>query len=133
MSGIAGGLALGLLMDDAIVLAENIAAHLVRGKTSLQAAVDGAREVAPGVLSSFATTVVVFGPLSFLEGDIGAVLKVLPVVLILVLAVSLLEAFLILPHPKVRASLQRPPGAYARWLGGMRRFRSTLLSSGDEP
>ncbi|MHC5209433.1 MAG: efflux RND transporter permease subunit [Planctomycetota bacterium] len=90
-------LALGLLMDDGIVLAENIATHLSRGKGSLAAAVDGTREVAVGVFSSFATTVVVFGPLAFLSGDIGAVLKVLPVVLILVLAVSLVEAFLILP------------------------------------
>ena len=90
-------LALGLLMDDGIVLAENIATHLAEGKDSLSAAVDGTRQVARGVLSSFATTVVVFGPLSFLSGDIGAVLKVLPVVLILVLSVSLVEAFLILP------------------------------------
>lgn len=90
-------LALGLLMDDGIVLAENIATHLSKGKSALAAAVDGAREVKIGVLSSFATTVMVFGPLAFLKGDIGAVLKVLPVVLILVLSVSLIEAFWILP------------------------------------
>lgn len=90
-------LAIGLLMDDGIVLAENIATHLMKGKSSLRAAIDGADEVKVGVLSSFATTVVVFAPLAFLEGDIGAVLKVLPVVLILVMAVSLVEAFLILP------------------------------------
>lgn len=90
-------LALGLLMDDAIVLAENVAAHLHAGKTSLEAAIQGVNEVKVGVFSSFLTTVVVFGPLAFLSGDIGAVLKVLPVVLILVICVSLVEAFLILP------------------------------------
>jgi hydrophobic/amphiphilic exporter-1 (mainly G- bacteria), HAE1 family len=91
-------IALGLLMDDALVIAENIATHLHKGKTALQAAIDGTKQVAPGVMSSFLTTVAVFGPLAFIEGDIGKVLKVLPVALILVMAVSLIEAFFILPH-----------------------------------
>lgn len=91
-------IALGLLMDDAIVISENIASHVRRGKRALEAAIDGCQEVLPGVVSSFLTTVAVFGPLAFLAGDMGKVLKVLPVVLILVLAVSLIEAFLILPH-----------------------------------
>lgn len=91
-------IAIGLLMDDAIVLAENIATHRQRGKSSLDAAVDGTREVAAGVFSSFLTTLSMFGPLAFISGDIGKVLKVMPVVLILTLAVSLVEAFLILPN-----------------------------------
>ncbi len=91
-------IALGLLMDDAIVIAENIATHLNKGKNALQAAIDGTKQVAPGVTSSFLTTVAVFGPLAFIEGDIGKVLKVLPVALILVMAVSLIEAFFILPQ-----------------------------------
>jgi hydrophobic/amphiphilic exporter-1 (mainly G- bacteria), HAE1 family len=88
----------GLLMDDAIVIAENIAAHLKKGKSALDAAIDGTQQVMPGVVSSFLTTTAVFTPLAFLTGDIGNVLKVLPVVLISVLSVSLIEAFLILPH-----------------------------------
>jgi hydrophobic/amphiphilic exporter-1 (mainly G- bacteria), HAE1 family len=91
-------IALGLLMDDAIVISENIATHLNKGKNALQAAIDGTKQVAPGVISSFLTTVAVFGPLAFIEGDIGKVLKVLPVALILVMAVSLIEAFFILPR-----------------------------------
>ena len=91
-------LALGLLMDDGIVLAENVSAHLARGKSGLQAAIDGVSEVAPGVLSSFLTTICVFLPMAFLEGNIGRILLVLPVVLIVVLAVSLVEAFMILPN-----------------------------------
>ncbi len=90
--------ALGLLMDDAIVISENVAARLARGLRPVEAAIEGAREVAPGVLASFFTTVLVFGPLAFLSGNIGRVLQVLPVVLIIVIAVSLLEAFLILPN-----------------------------------
>jgi len=88
---------LGLLMDDAIVIAENIATHMRKGKSALNAAVDGTKQVMPGVISSFLTTTAIFFPLAFLSGDIGAVLKVLPVVLISVLATSLIEAFLILP------------------------------------
>ena len=91
-------IALGLLMDDALVIAENIATHLQKGKKALQAAIDGTSQVMPGVLSSFLTTVAVFGPLAFIEGDIGKVLKVLPVALIMVMSVSLLEAFFILPR-----------------------------------
>lgn len=89
--------ALGLLMDDAIVLAENVAAHLSRGKSAMQATVDGVTEVAGGVLSSFVTTICVFVPLSAIDGRIGRVLQVIPVVLIAVLAMSLVEAFFILP------------------------------------
>ena len=91
-------IALGLLMDDAIVIAENIATQLRKGKSVLNAAVDGTREVLPGVLSSFMTSIAVFAPLAFLSGDIGKVLRVIPIALISVLAVSLIEAFLILPH-----------------------------------
>ena len=91
-------IALGLLMDDAIVIAENIATHLHKGKSALNAAIDGTLQVMPGVLSSFLTSVAVFTPLAFLSGDIGKVLRVIPIVLITVLAVSLIEAFLILPH-----------------------------------
>ncbi len=90
-------LALGLLMDDGIVIAENIATHRAKGKPALQAAVDGVREVASGVFSSFLTTVCVLGPLATLEGNIGKILLVVPVILILVMTVSLVEAFMILP------------------------------------
>ena len=89
--------AIGLLMDDAIIIAENIAAQWAKGKKALDAAIDGTRQVLPGVLSSFLTTAVVIGPLAFLSGKMGAVLKYLPAVLLLALAVSLIEAFLILP------------------------------------
>jgi len=89
---------IGLLVDDAIVIAENIAAHSRRGSPPLKAAVDGTKQVAPGVISSFLTTVFVFGSLAFLKGDIGSILKFMPIILLMVLSVSLIEAFLILPH-----------------------------------
>ncbi len=89
--------AIGLLMDDAIVISENVAAQLEKGKKALDAAVDGTRQVMPGVISSFLTTAMIIGPLAFLTGKMGAVLKFLPAVLLITLIVSLVEAFLILP------------------------------------
>ncbi|MCP5093853.1 MAG: efflux RND transporter permease subunit [Gammaproteobacteria bacterium] len=91
-------IAVGLLMDDAIVISENIAAHRDRGKTPLDAAVDGAAEVFPSIFASFLTTAMVLGSLIFLEGDTGQVLKVVPMVMLFVLSISLVEAFLILPR-----------------------------------
>ena len=119
-------IAVGLLMDDAIVIAENIARHRHAGLAPLDAAVTGTREVAPGVLASFFTTVSVFGALAFLRGDIGSILKVMPVILILTLAFSLVEAFLILPHHlmgALRAGERRGQGGFrARFDAGLARF-----------
>ncbi|MCP4749920.1 MAG: efflux RND transporter permease subunit [Proteobacteria bacterium] len=91
-------LSIGILMDDAIVIAENVAVQMRKGKSPAQAAIDGVSEVKNGVLASFFTTACVFLPLAYMEGMMGKVLLVIPVVLLFVLSVSLIEAFLILPH-----------------------------------
>ncbi|MGR2738794.1 efflux RND transporter permease subunit [Billgrantia sp. Q4P2] len=91
-------MAIGIVMDDAIVITDSVAAHAMQAATPLEAVVTGTRQVLPGVFSSFLTTVSVFAPLSFLAGELGAVLEVLPVVLIAALTASLVEAFWILPH-----------------------------------
>ena len=90
-------MAIGLLMDDGIVIAENIARRCDQGEPAMTAAVEGVREVGGGVFSSFLTTCSVLGPLMFLSGDLGRILRVLPMMLLLVLATSLIEAFMILP------------------------------------
>ena len=112
-------IAVGLLMDDAIVIAENIASHIQQGKPPLTAAVDGVIEVRAGVLSSFLTTIFIFGTLALLiEGDIGKVMWVMPVTLIFTLSVSLIEAFFILPnhlaHSLEGVDLNRP-GRFHSW------------------
>jgi multidrug efflux pump subunit AcrB len=89
---------IGLLMDDAIVIAENIASRMAKGDKPLHAAIAGTHQVLPGIASSFATTLLVFGSLAFITGHIGQILRIMPIVLIMVLSVSLIEAFLILPH-----------------------------------
>ena len=91
-------MAIGIVMDDSVVITDNIAQRATRGFSPLEAAVQGTQQILPGVLSSFLTTVSVFIPLAFLAGELGAVLEVLPVVLIAALAASLIEAFWILPH-----------------------------------
>ncbi len=91
-------IAIGLLMDDAIVISENVARHRQQGKAPLDAVIDGARQVLPSIFASFTTTACVFGSLAFLEGDIGAIIRVVPAVMLMVLSVSLIEAFLVLPN-----------------------------------
>ncbi len=98
LSMVAMLIVVGIMMDDAIVISENIATRRQKGLGPLEAAVQGTRQVAPGVLSSFATTTAIFGALAFIEGDLGDLLRVIPMVMLLVLAVSLVEAFLILPN-----------------------------------
>ncbi|ENF8747389.1 efflux RND transporter permease subunit [Vibrio fluvialis] len=89
--------ATGLLMDDSLIIAENIAAKREAGLSPVDAAIQGTRQVFPGVIASYITTIMVVGPLMFLTGNLGDVLRYIPIVLILTLTVSLLEAMLILP------------------------------------
>ncbi|RJG48153.1 efflux RND transporter permease subunit [Motilimonas pumila] len=91
-------MAIGIMMDDAIVIAESIAAHIEKGLKVDDAVVAGVKKVAPGVISSFLTTIFIFGSLLWLDGQMGQVLSAVPLVLILVLSISLIEAFLILPN-----------------------------------
>ncbi len=111
---------IGLLMDDAIVISENIAAHRARGKAPVRAAVDGVTQVLPSVFASFITTAVIFGSLAFLKGDLGQILRVIPIVMLFVLAVSLVEAFLILPHHLLhsmeKAKTAEMGGRFQAWL-----------------
>ena len=120
-------LALGILMDDAIVISESIGSEIKRGKTPLQAAIDGTKRVSRGVFSSFLTTLCVFSGLLFLKGDIGQILKIIPVVLISVITVSLLEAFFILPshlhHSLAHAKRKGPSSFRLRFDQGFDRLR----------
>ena len=106
-------MAIGLVMDSAIVITDSIAERARHGLRPLEAATQGVQRVLPGVVSSFLTTVAVFGPLSFLAGELGAVLEVLPVVLIAALAASLVQAFWILPR-QLQGALAREaaPGRF---------------------
>lgn len=123
--------AIGLLMDDAIVISENVAAHRKRGKSALQAAIDGTKQVMPGVVASFITTAMIVGPLAFLTGKMGAVLKFLPAVLLITLLVSLIEAFFILPahlRHSMEGMTEEKQGRVQAWVSDrFERFRDVFI------
>ena len=96
MSLLALLMSIGIIMDDSIVISENIDKWRAELPPT-EAAVKGTQDVMSGVVSSFLTTAGVFGPLMFLSGEIGAILQVVPIVLLVTLAASLIEAFFILP------------------------------------
>ncbi|WP_430931808.1 efflux RND transporter permease subunit [Saccharicrinis sp. 156] len=89
-------LVIGILVDDGIVIGENIFQHFEKGKTPIQAAVDGTVEVVPAVVASVATTMVAFSPLIFITGRMEMMFE-MAVIVIFSLFVSLFEAFLVLP------------------------------------
>lgn len=119
---------IGIVMDDAIVISENIRARHRRGEHGLTAVINGTTQVLPGVMLSFTTTVAVFGSLAFLEGDIGHMLAAVPAVMIAVLAVSLVEAFLILPHHLSHSVGREDSAMQKRVDSATRRFRDGILS-----
>jgi multidrug efflux pump subunit AcrB len=88
---------LGLLVDDAIVVAENIQTLHDEGMPALDAAIKGTDQVFWPVVATVLTTVVAFLPLTFIKGNIGDLLGALPTVVAMALMMSLLESLLILP------------------------------------
>ena len=87
----------GILVDDAIVVAENIFSHYERGAPALKAAIDGTMEVLAPVMTSVMTTVIAFIPYFFLDGMFGKFIWQMGLVVIASLVFSLIETFLILP------------------------------------
>ena len=106
-------IALGIVVDDAIVVSENVFRHRQLGKPPLQAAIDGTSEVATSVICSVLTTVIAFFPLMYVSGDLGKEVAVIPLVVISMLLISLVEGLFILP-----CHLSDLPGREAResWL-----------------
>lgn len=120
--------AIGLLMDDSLIIAENIAAKRQDGLSAVEAAVQGTKQVFPGVIASFATTMMVIGPLMFLSGKMGEVLRYIPIILLITLLVSLLEAFLILPAHLSHSHLNPPPNPLrSRFIRGFEAVRDKLV------
>lgn len=88
---------IGILVDDGIVIGENIYHHYEKGKTPIQAAIDGTLEVIPPIVSAILTTIIAFSTFFFLDGRIGNFFSEVSLVVILTLLVSLIEALIILP------------------------------------
>jgi multidrug efflux pump subunit AcrB len=89
--------ALGIVVDDAIVAGENIYEYRERGMTFAQAAIQGARDVSMPIAFSIFTNIVAFIPLYFIPGTFGKIWKVIPLVVVTTFLISWLESLLILP------------------------------------
>ncbi|MCP4112358.1 MAG: efflux RND transporter permease subunit [Desulfobacteraceae bacterium] len=88
---------LGIVVDDAIVVGENICYHRQSGLPWFKASVAGAREITMPVTFSVLTNMIAFMPMLFVPGFMGKVFKQIPVVVISVFAISLIESLFILP------------------------------------
>lgn len=117
-------IALGIVVDDAIVIGENVYAHRAMGKSPMQAAIDGTIEVVPSVFSSVATTVFAFVPMFFVTGVMGKFFAVMPLAVIAILLVSLLEASFVLP-----CHLAHGSGKPSPLTSGLNRFTNWVLGT----
>ncbi len=98
-------IALGMIVDDAVVVVESIYQRLQKGMTGLKAATESLSEVFAPVTTSVMTTMAAFLPLMLLPGILGEFMKVIPIVVTLALAISLLEAYWMLPAHVIAAKL----------------------------
>jgi hydrophobic/amphiphilic exporter-1 (mainly G- bacteria), HAE1 family len=108
---------LGIIVDDAIVIGENIYRHIQEGMPPVQAAITGAEEVMWPVIAAVTTTIGAFLPLMFMEGQIGVFFGQLPLVIVAALSMSLVEALVILPaHLKHLPDQQHMAASEAKWM-----------------
>jgi multidrug efflux pump subunit AcrB len=103
-------LVLGILVDDAIVVGENVYVEQQRSKSKLDGAIRGASAMAVPVVFGVLTTVAAFAPMLFVPGSMGKLTRALPIVVIVSLMFSLLEALWILPaHLASGGPVDAPP------------------------
>ncbi len=100
---------LGMLVDDAVVVVEAIYYRMQRGADALTASLDSLREVGAPVTAGVLTTIAAFLPLMLLPGILGAFMFVIPFVVTLGLAISLIEAFWILPAHVIGSEMKQAP------------------------
>jgi len=98
-------LSLGLLVDEAIVVSENIHRHRLLGKDIKTACIDGTVEVLPTLFVALLTTIIAFLPLLFISGGLGVFIKTIPLMVVILVASSFIESFVFLPsHYKLIVS-----------------------------
>jgi len=120
-------MALGLVVDDAIVIGENVYRHQREGGPLVDAAVAGTAEMALPVLGAVATTIVAFVPLLFVSGIMGKFIAILPVAVIATLVGSTIEGLLILPAHLSHESSSSGEGRWARRAQSARRFLDGVI------
>ncbi|MBI5537962.1 MAG: efflux RND transporter permease subunit [Deltaproteobacteria bacterium] len=110
-------LSIGMLIDDAIVVIENIHRHLEMGKTPAQAASDGAREIGLAVLATTMSIVAVFVPVAFMKGIIGRFFFQFGMTVAFAVMVSLFVSFTLTPMASAKMLRHTTPGAISRAIG----------------
>ncbi|MFT7299102.1 MAG: multidrug efflux pump subunit AcrB, partial [Sphingobacteriales bacterium] len=123
---------IGILVDDGIVIAENIYYHFQKGKSKVDAAIDGTMEVLPAIVSAILTTLIAFSTFFFLDGRVGEFFGEVTIIVILTLLVSLIEALILLPahvsHSKALNHDKKPFWFNAYADKGMVYVRDTLYA-----
>ena len=114
-------LVLGIVVDDAIIVGENIHRHQEEHAAGPRGAVEGAREVSKPVTFAVLTTVAAFMPLLFIPGVFGRIFRIIPLVVIPCLLFSLIESLGILPAHLAHGHRRGPAG-------GWRRFQQRIAS-----
>ncbi len=131
-------LAIGMLVDNGIVVMENIFSHFQKGKTAKDAAFDGTREMARSIFAATGTTILVFLPLLFVESNARLFIRELALSIIFPLAISLVVALSIIPllatfslkiMPEYRARHSRAAEIYRIFLKLVLRHRICTLSA----
>ena len=105
---------LGIVVDDAIVVGENIYRRFQQGERGLSAAISGAREVAVPVTFAVLTSIAAFAPLLMVPGTTGKIMKLIPEIVILTLIFSLVESLLILPAHLAHSKMNEEEGTPSR-------------------
>ncbi len=120
-------IALGMIVDDAIIVTENIYRHMEMGKAPRDAALIGTREVMGPVFASTATTIAAFLPVFAIGGTMGAFVAVIPVVVSCALLGSLWEAFAVLPsHATEMLHVKKEAKRGGKWNAILKRYGEVL-------
>lgn len=124
-------MALGVIVDDAIVVGEDAFTHYQMGENSLLAAEGGAQRMLAPVTAASLTTISAFLPLMMISGVIGNILFDIPVVMICVLVASLIECFFVLPghlrHTFIHIHAEKSSGLRRKLEAGFNYFRDRLF------
>jgi multidrug efflux pump subunit AcrB len=117
-------IALGIIVDDAIVVSENIQQYIEKGYAAKEAAIRGAKEMAAPVTIASLTTIFAFLPALMISGKMGEVMKLIPIAVSALVIASLIEAFIFLP---IHAAHTLKPGEKIHSWAASNRLYSLLI------
>ena len=126
-------LVLGIVVDDAIVVSENIHTHQQRHGEGLKGAIEGASEISTPIIFAVLTTVAAFMPMLFVPGPMGKVFQVIPFIVIPCLLFSLVESLAILPAHLSHLPRRRRKGPWRKFQGLFTRGLAWITRSVYQP